>query len=619
MLGENNPSQRRADDDGVVDGALAVTHGSVGHGAAATLAPSRGGGEPEGGALQVISADNGASNIDKVSWGATAPGISTGRRWWLLAAVSALMLTVLTVAAVYLVTKKPTTVDQLVILTVPSGADIRLDSKDYGHSPVKLERLAIGTYTLTISKDGFEPVVQPLPVTESTSVEVKLKPVLPSETVNLPAEEQIKRFQQQAEDAFSRGYYGMVYEGSALNYADMIGTLDPNNIFAGEMRERVRNAAHQSAQAAIPRGDLAQAQEIYNFLVEYYPADEEARAAAARLENQLSARRGEVRELLRKADEALQAGRLTEPARTSAYYFSRQALAIDRQNDKARQIRNQVKERLAAAGDQAYARGDIEAAIKQLEQVGQLFPEDKQARARVREIQANRATEAAKTTDPNISRQRGLDAARHGNFEEAIPDLEHALVNNQGTQAVVFALARSYLKLNHLDQAEPLFRQVQPTAGDDAYRSSLAALGDIAFQRGDSTTAVERWKEARQLGGSTIYPVATLDDKIDRIEKKQREKAAEPSPLTVQVKHLHTGLLGGSCSGTLTINATGVRYDGQHVYASNLVGAGLSLTKDEMVITFQGNPQKFRVAHADAERVRETLARYQQTYSPANK
>jgi len=62
-----------------------------------------------------------------------------------------------------------------------------------------------------------------------------------------------------------------------------------------------------------------------------------------------------------------------------------------------------------------------------------------------------------------------------------------------------------------------------------------------------------------------------------------------------------------------------VRYDGQHVYASNLVGAGLSLTKDEMVITFQGNPQKFRVVHADAERVRETLARYQQTYSPANK
>jgi hypothetical protein len=113
--------------------------------------------------------------------------------------------------------------------------------------------------------------------------------------------------------------------------------------------------------------------------------------------------------------------------------------------------------------------------------------------------------------------------------------------------------------------------------------------------------------------------VAALDDKIEQVEKKQREKAAEPSPLTLEVKHLHTGLLGGSCSGTLTINATGVRYDGQHVFASNLMGVGVTYTKDEMLIKFQGTQQKFRVSKADAERVRETLSRYQQTYSPSNK
>ena len=113
--------------------------------------------------------------------------------------------------------------------------------------------------------------------------------------------------------------------------------------------------------------------------------------------------------------------------------------------------------------------------------------------------------------------------------------------------------------------------------------------------------------------------VATLDDKIERVEKKQREKAAEPTPLTLQVKHTHGGLLGGSCTGTLTINATGVRYDGQHVFASNLVGTGVSLTKDEMEIKFQGSSQKFRVTRAEAERVREAIARYQQTYSPVSK
>src|SRR5512132_560482 len=75
---------------------------------------------------------------------ATSPGAATrppvkrggprqlGTRWWMLAAGSALLLTLLTAAAVYLLTRKPSTVDQLIILTVPSGANVKLNAKDYG-------------------------------------------------------------------------------------------------------------------------------------------------------------------------------------------------------------------------------------------------------------------------------------------------------------------------------------------------------------------------------------------------------------------------------------------------------------------------------------------------------
>jgi hypothetical protein len=434
--------------------------------------------------------------------------------------------------------------------------------------------------------------------------------------LGLTGEEQIAKYQQLAEQAFARGYYGTSYEGSALNYVDYIQSVDSKNPFALEMRERIRKAAHQSAQSAIARGDLGQAQELYKFLIVYYDTDEEARIGATRLETQLSRAMGQVREFVRKADEALRAGRLTDPSGNNAYFYSKQALAIDRQNEKARQIRNQVKETLASAGEQAFARGDIEASIKQLEEVGQLFPEDKQSRARVREIKAYRSTEAAKAPDPDVRRLNGLKAYRNANFEAAIPDLEHAVMSGRSTPEVIFALARSFMKTGQLDQAESYFKRIKPSE-DDSYRSSIAALGDIAFQRGDSGTAVERWKQARQAGGSALYSVATLDDKIEGVENKQREKAAEPSPLTLQVKHLHGGLLGGSCSGTLTINATGVRYDGQHVYASSLVGVRLVITKDEMAIRFEGNSQRFRMTRAEAERFHETLARYQQTYSPA--
>jgi tetratricopeptide (TPR) repeat protein len=608
MLRDRNPSQNHIDDQGTGEAGVSITRSRSGAGAAA-LAPST---EPTSSPYTIGS--NGRSNIEAPAANGSAP--SQGKRWWLLAAVSAILLTALTIAGVYLVTKRPTTVDQLVILTVPSGADIKLDAKEYGHSPVKLERLAIGTYTLTISKDGFEPIVEPITITESGPYEFKLKPIPPADIVNEPAEEQIRTYQQRAEEAFARGNYGIVYEGSALYYADNIKAIDSNNAFAVEMRQRVKIAAHQAAQAAIPRGDLAQAQEIYNFLIENYQDDEEARAAATRVEAQLASKRGEVRDLLKKAEDALQAGRLADPLRTSAYFYSKQALAIDRQNDKAKQIRNQVRENLATAGEQALARGDIEAAIKQLDQVGQLFPEDKQARARIREIEARRA-ETVKVTDPNVRRLRGLQEYRNENYEDAIPDLESAVVNGQSSQAVVFSLARSYFKIGNLEKAEHYFKLVKPNQGDDAYNSSVASLGDIAFQQGDTGTAVERWKQARQLGGSGLFTVAALDDKIEKIEKRQREKAAEPTPLAIQVKHIHTGFLGGSCSGTLTINSTGVRYDGEHVFASNLMGAGISFTKDEVVIKFQGNSQKFRVARGEAERIRETLARYQQTYSPS--
>ncbi|MEK6409378.1 MAG: PEGA domain-containing protein [Acidobacteriota bacterium] len=604
MLGKSSPIQSRVPD-----------HDAADIGATDTPSGSSAGDSTEA-AARAVNANHPTSDIETASAGMNAPDASTGNRWWVLALVSALMLTALTASGIYLVTKKPSTVDQLIILTVPSGADISLDSKDYGHSPVKLEQLAIGTYTLTISKEGFETIIETLTVSESGPVERKLKPALPSETVNLPAEEQIRQIQQLAEDAFARGYCGPVYEGSALHYADMIRTLDSNNTFAIEMRERVRNVAHQSAQAAASRGDLAQAQDVYSFLVDNYPDDEGARVSAAKLEAQLAELGAvKVREMVRKADEALLAGRLTDPPRASAYYYSKQALAIDRQNDKARQILNQVKEKLAAAGEQAYARGDVEAGIKQLDQVAQLFREDKQIRARVRELQSTRAPEAAKPADANARRVRGLDHYLKENFNDAILDLEYAVFNGRGTPDVVFALARSYMRIGQLEQAESYFLKV-PHSPADPYHSSLAALGDIAYQRGDSATAVERWKEARQLGGSTQYSVATLEDKIERIEKKQREKAAEPTPLTIPAKHLH-GFLGGSCSGTITINSTGVRYDGEHPYSYSIAGVEVRTTKDEMTIQFQKGSQRFKVARTDAERFRETLSRYKQAYSPS--
>ena len=111
---------------------------------------------------------------------------------------------------------------------------------------------------------------------------------------------------------------------------------------------------------------------------------------------------------MRKAEEALQAGKLIEPNRTSAYYYSKEALAIDRQNAQARAVRNEVRDRLAMRIEDSYRRGDFDSAITQLERATPLFPDDKQLRARQRELTATRATETAKASDPNNRRIEGL-------------------------------------------------------------------------------------------------------------------------------------------------------------------------------------------------------------------
>ena len=95
------------------------------------------------------------------------------------------------------------------------------------------------------------------------------------------------------------------------------------------MKERVRKALHQSAQAASSSGDLGRAQEIYELLRGYYAGDEEARIAAARLDAQLSSRRGELQPLLRKAEEAMRNGNLIEPQRASGITTQGRPRAID--------------------------------------------------------------------------------------------------------------------------------------------------------------------------------------------------------------------------------------------------------------------------------------------------
>jgi tetratricopeptide (TPR) repeat protein len=250
-----------------------------------------------------------------------------------------------------------------------------------------------------------------------------------------------------------------------------------------------------------------------------------------------------------------------------------------------------------------------------MERVAQLFPEDKTARARLREWTSRKSDDAKVASDPRTHRVRGLDKAALGDWEGAIPDLELAMTNDQGTADVVAALARAHHKLGNLDQALQYYRMVPQGAGP-AYRTAIAAMGDIAYATKDTATALARYKLALQLGGSTVYSMDTLQEKIDKIETRQRQKAAEPVPITIQVRHQH-GTLKGSCTGTLSVTTTGVRYDGQgdHTFSTNLAGMSATVTGDKLTLSFQKKNEQFKCSGGDSERFREALAKYQSSYA----
>jgi hypothetical protein len=530
-------------------------------------------------------------------------------RWWVLDASSALLITALVAAVVYLITKKPSVVDQVVIITVPSGAEIKLNAKSYGNSPVKLEQVKVGTYTLTISKEGYETIEDQVDIAETPQLEYTLKHLTPAEAVGRTAEERISMYQERATAALASGRYIWPKENNAIYWVDLIRELDPANQFAIETRETIRKKLLQTALQATARGDLGDAKETINLLLESYPKDGEILAAANKLETQLSTKRGEVRDWTRKAEDALHAGNLLDPQRGSAIYFVKQALAIEPQNTQAVTVRAQIKEGILRLADQAAGRGDAEGALRLLQQAAQNF-DDKQIHAKIAEIRERKAGEYAKAIDPDLRRKQGLDKYVKSDFYGAIDDLLFAATNGKGTPDVIFALGHSYFQTGRREEAAHYLHQVPPD-GDKQYISARALLGELAAKDGDMNKALDFYKEARRLGGSNMYLIPRLDDLIERIEKRQQEKATAPSPVSIAVKHDH-GALRGSCSGSLSVDGTGVRYDNpEHGFSANVMGVTARAEKKTLTLGFQGRTMKFEIANSEAERFRDALNRYQ--------
>jgi hypothetical protein len=77
----------------------------------------------------------------------------------------------------------------LVVATSPAGARIRIDGTDAGISPVTFSNLTADNHTLTIEKEGYSPIIQPVRVIagQTVPIQITLAPLPPLPTARAAA------------------------------------------------------------------------------------------------------------------------------------------------------------------------------------------------------------------------------------------------------------------------------------------------------------------------------------------------------------------------------------------------------------------------------------------------
>jgi tetratricopeptide (TPR) repeat protein len=437
------------------------------------------------------------------------------RRLWPLATAAALVLVSLAVAFALLLTARKKTLDALVVVTLPSGAEVVFDGVPLGPAPVKLEDVRIGRHTVRVTKDGFVPVEQhvELDADRDAPLEFDLKPVAPPGSVARTPAEQVQEFTGLAEDALARGDLVVPSDRSALYYAEAILSLDRANRYARELRERIRDELHAAARAAAREKDLARAKDAYEQLVAAFPDEGEGARGLASVIEQLRRDRTRLKDVLSRAEAAMRAGRLIEPPGRSAYAYAARALAIDPDDPQAAALRRRVRDRAVEAAEALAADGRVEEAADMYGRLVALFPEDRAVRVEFDRLMAGEALDALRS-----HRDAGLRAYRAGSYRAAVEHLQAAVRLGAADSETRTALGISHLRLGEPARAR---RELERSVVQDgAQADALAALGELAARDGDARRALDYLRRARRLGGRDEAERERLDALIEDLERR---------------------------------------------------------------------------------------------------
>ena len=195
-------------------------------------------------------------------------------------------------------------------------------------------------------------------------------------------DELIAKLIQEGDELFRKAQFVVPAEANAYRKFQEVLQLEPDNVYAKQridlikertadlaQEERRRKGLRQRIEKLLADGDRyftngnyilppgRNAREVYTQVLQLDPRNSDASARLNEIQDLLSSLSSKVEELLNRAEELKNRGNYIRPAKSNAYFLIKKVLEIDPSNSRAKDLLYDIAARSIFEGDQAKRRG----------------------------------------------------------------------------------------------------------------------------------------------------------------------------------------------------------------------------------------------------------------------
>lgn len=420
---------------------------------------------------------------------------------FLLAAVALVAGAV--IGALLLRNPRTTLFNSLDIQSSPPGAIVLINGEIRGRSPLRLESLAPGSYSLRVEKEGYAPSSQAFVIESGKSAKITLQLQELEPQAPPPADPQ-----QTAQDLFDRGRFL-----EAGRQCDLILDRDPQNQLALGLKDQIRKYYWRQSKTAQRNGRWEEARVAIENLLKVSPRDGEAVRELKNVRSKIkkpsdtsasveTEQERKIEELHQQISFAVNSGKFFPPSSGNASDLIKQLSGLAPADPFVKEKMEQILHENIRQIQRRVLSRDTDGAKAQARQLQNYFPNNNE----VRDLHESlRAEEARQLESRNTLLQKAESSMARGNY--VTPLNENALAYAIRFLALDPQNARAHLiKKESLSKAADAAKDLVRNEKFDEARGILSALLAVAQSEGRPLVAQEVKGQLEKLEFG-VYPV----------------------------------------------------------------------------------------------------------------